>query len=133
VLIVNNTVVGNGNMATASGGIILGGGSETTVDNTKIDNIVGFNATMGVRSFFPDWVMQPTGNDAYSNVGFGHPQGDFSTWQGGGIDYANGNIVPDPHFVDRGAMSPFSPGHRLRRDTPNVRARARHRRIREVL
>jgi hypothetical protein len=88
---------------------------------------------MGVRSFFPDWVMQPTRNDAYSNVGFGHPQGDFSTWQGGGIDYANGNIVPDPHFVDRGAMSPFSPGHRLRRDTPNVRARARHRRIREVL
>jgi Right handed beta helix region len=101
VLIVHNTVVGNGNTETSSGGIILGGGAETTVSNTKIvNNIVAFNASTGIRSFFPAWVLQPKGNEAYSNVGFGNPAGDFSTFDGGGIDYSNGNIVSDPLFVD---------------------------------
>jgi Right handed beta helix region len=125
VLIVHNTVVGNGNATTGSGGILLGGNELNTVDNTKVvNNVVAFNSTMGIRSFFPKWVVQPEGNEAYLNVGFGNPGGDFSTWQGGGIDYSNGNIVSDPLFlgvqahdfrlgpespaVDR-AMSPFSP------------------------
>ena len=101
VLIVHNTVVGNGNVENSSGGIILGGGSGTTVNDTKIvNNIVAFNAAMGIRSFFPEWVLQPEGNEAYSNVGFGNPGGDFSTYDGGGIDYSNGNIVSDPLFLD---------------------------------
>ena len=44
-----------------------------------MNNVVAFNATMGIRSFFPNWVLQPEGNEAYSNVGFGNPRGDFST------------------------------------------------------
>jgi hypothetical protein len=114
VLIVHNTVVGNGNTASSSGGIVLGGNSETTVDNTTVvNNIVAFNASSGIRSFFPDWVMQPQGNVAYSNVGWGDPDGDFSTWEGGGIDYSDGNIVADPAFVDHlrnnFQLSPDSP------------------------
>ena len=125
VLIVHNTIVGNGSAQISSGGIILGGTAETTVDNTKIvNNIVAFNASAGVRSFFPDWVLQPEGNEAYGNLGYGDPAGDFSTWEGGGIDYSNGNIIADPHFSDRNgdrfhlnedspaidrAISPFSP------------------------
>jgi Periplasmic copper-binding protein (NosD) len=106
VLIVHNTVVGNGNPATSSGGIVLGGSEDSTVDSTKIvNNVVAFNAAMGVRSFFPSWVMQPKGNEAYSNVGFGNPQGDFSTWEGGGIDYSNGNTVADPLFRDPEALN----------------------------
>lgn len=101
VLIVHNTVVGNGSAQTSSGGILLGANEVATVNNTKIvNNVVAFNAAMGVRSFFPEWVVQPEGNEAYSNVGFGNPQGDFSTWQGGGIDYSNGNTVADPLFRD---------------------------------
>jgi hypothetical protein len=116
VLIVHNAVVGNGNSETGSGGIILGGGSQTTVDNTKIvNNIVAFNATMGIRSFFPDWAPRPEKNEAYANVGFGNPQGDFSTYQGGGIDFSKGNIVADPLFVDL-------PAHdfRLQPDSPAI-------------
>jgi hypothetical protein len=64
-----------------------------------VNNVVAFNATMGIRSFFPDWVLRPEKNEAYSNVGFGNPQGDFSTFQGG-IDFSNGNVVADPLFVD---------------------------------
>jgi hypothetical protein len=125
VLIVHNTIVANGSTLISSGGIILGGTAETTVDNTRIvNNIVAFNASAGVRSFFPDWVLQPVGNEAYGNLGYGDPDGDFSTWEGGGIDYSNGNIVADPHFIDRSsdefhlkedspaidlAISPFSP------------------------
>lgn len=116
VLIVHNTVVGNGNTATSSGGIILGGTEEATVNNTKIvNNIVAFNATMGIRSFFPEWVLQPKGNEAYSNVGFGNPQGDFSTWQGGGIDYSHGNTVSDPLFRDLEARD-----FRLQAESPAI-------------
>jgi hypothetical protein len=100
VLIVHNTVVGNGNPLTG-GGIILGGNSETTVDNTKIvNNIVAFNASMGVRSYFPLGTVRPVGNQAFSNVGFANVGGDFSTFEGGGIDFSMGNIVADPLFVD---------------------------------
>jgi len=125
VFIVHNTVVGNGNTANGSGGMLLGGNELNTVSNTKVvNNVIAFNATMGIRSFFPEWVVQPEGNEAYSNVGFGNPGGDFSTWQGGGIDYSNGNTVADPSFLDTGAhdfhlrsespavdraLSPFSP------------------------
>jgi hypothetical protein len=45
--------------------------------------------------------VQPKGNAAYSNVGYGDPDGDFSAWEGGGIDYSNGNLVADPRFSDR--------------------------------
>jgi parallel beta helix pectate lyase-like protein len=101
VLIVHNTVVGNGSAQTSSGGILLGGNELNTVSNTKVvNNVIAFNAAMGIRSFFPEWVLQPEGNEAYSNVGFGNPAGDFSTWQGGGIDYSSGNMVSDPLFVD---------------------------------
>jgi Periplasmic copper-binding protein (NosD) len=101
VLIVHNTLVDNGNTESSSGGIVLGGGEDTTVDNTTIvNNIVAFNASAGIRSFFPAWVMQPKGNAAYSNVGYGDPDGDFSTWEGGGIDYSKGNLVADPLFSD---------------------------------
>jgi parallel beta-helix repeat protein len=116
VLVVHNTVVDNGNTATSSGGIILGGGADTTVDNTTlVNNVVAFNASAGIRSFFPDWVMQPQGNEAYSNVGFGNPDGDFSTWEGGGIDYSNGNLEADPHFVDR-----FGDDFHLKSDSPAI-------------
>ena len=125
VLIVHNTIVGNGDSQTSSGGIMLGANEEATVSNTKVvNNVIAFNASMGIRSFFPEWVVQPEGNEAYSNVGFGNPLGDFSAWQGGGIDYSNGNIVSDPLFRDLearnfrllaespaidGAMEAFSP------------------------
>jgi Right handed beta helix region len=116
VLIVHNTLVDNGNTGSDSGGIVLGGDPDTTVNNTTaVNNIVAFNASAGIRSFFPDWVMQPEGNKAYSNVGYGNPDGDFSTWQGGGIDYSNGNVVSDPHFIDR-----FGDEFRLKSDSPAV-------------
>ena len=125
VLIVHNTIVGNGDIQTSSGGIMLGANEVATVSNTKVvNNVIAFSASMGIRSFFPEWVVQPEGNEAYSNVGFGNPGGDFSTWQGGGIDYSYGNIVSDPLFRDLeacnfrllaqspaidGAMEAFSP------------------------
>jgi hypothetical protein len=116
VLIVHNTIVGNGSTGISSGGIILGGTPETTVDNTKIvNNIVAFNASAGVRSYFPDWVLQPVGNEAYGNLGYGDPDGDFSTWEGGGIDYSNGNIVADPYFID-----PSSDEFHLKKDSPAI-------------
>jgi Right handed beta helix region len=116
VLIVHNTIVGNGSTRDSSGGIILGGTAETTVVNTKIvNNIVAFNASAGVRSFFPEWVLQPEGNEAYGNLGYGNPDGDFSTWEGGGIDYSNGNMIADPHFIDRGADK-----FRLKEDSPAI-------------
>jgi hypothetical protein len=108
VIVTNNTIVDN-----APAGIAVGGDGTTAADNvTIVNNIVAFNAQMGVRSFFP---VPPVGvgNQAFTNVGFGNPQGDFSTWQGGGIDYSLGNLVADPLFVDGGQrdyhLQPGSP------------------------
>jgi len=116
VLIVHNTLVGNGNTESSSGGIVLGGNSETTVNNTRVvNNIVAFNASSGIRSFFPDWVLAPKGNEAYSNVGFGDPDGDFSSWEGGGIDYSYGNVVADPRLADR-----FGGDFHLEEDSPAI-------------
>jgi len=116
VLIVHNTIVGNGNTGSSSGGIVLGGGGDTTVNNTRIvNNIVAFNASSGIRSFFPDWVLAPKGNEAYSNVGFGDPDGDFSSWEGGGIDYSYGNVVADPRLADR-----FGGDFHLEADSPAI-------------
>jgi Right handed beta helix region/Protein of unknown function (DUF1565) len=101
VLIVQNTVVENGD-AGISGGINIGADGSTTVNNTKIvNNVVAFNVSRGIRSYFPPGTIRGEGNQAYSNIGYANPDGDFSTWQGGGIDYSWGNIVADPLLVDR--------------------------------
>jgi hypothetical protein len=115
VLIVHNTVVGNGNSLTG-GGIILGGTSATTVNNTKIvNNVVAFTASMGVRSFFPAGALRPKGNQAFMNVGFANVGGDFSTFQDGGIDYSMGNTVADPLFLDLAGLD-----FRLEADSPAI-------------
>jgi hypothetical protein len=97
VIVTNNTVVDND-----PAGIVVGGNGTAAANNvTIVNNIVAFNAQMGVRSYFP---VPPVGvgNRAFTNVGFGNPQGDFSTWEGGGIDYSLGNIVADPLLANRG-------------------------------
>lgn len=96
---VQNTLVGN-----REAGIVIGAESSTTVNNTRlVNNIVAYNGQFGIRSYFPASSLKGSGNVAFNNLGFGNPQGDFSTWQGGGIDYSLGNIVADPRFVDRAA------------------------------
>jgi chitodextrinase len=96
---VQNTLVGN-----REAGIVIGAESSSTVNNTRlVNNIVAYNGQFGIRSYFPASSLKGSGNVAFNNLGFGNPQGDFSTWQGGGIDYSLGNIVADPRFVDRAA------------------------------
>lgn len=54
-------------------------------------------------------------NSADLNVGFANVGGDFSTFQGGGIDYSMGNTVADPLFLDLAGLD-----FRLEADGPAI-------------
>jgi hypothetical protein len=97
VWVVDNTIVGNG-----ISGIVIGAEGSTTVNDVKVvNNVIAFNTEAGIQSYFPPGSNRGKRNEAYANVGFGNPSGDFVDWIGGGIDYSGGNIVADPLFVDR--------------------------------
>jgi hypothetical protein len=97
VWVVDNTIVGNGRS-----GILIGAAGSTTVNEaTIVNNVVAFNSLPGIQSYFPPGTIVGRRDEAYRNVGFGNPSGDFVEWVGGGIDYSRGNIVGDPLFVDR--------------------------------
>ena len=99
VIVVDNTVVGNG-----YSGILLGAEGSTTVNNTKVvNNIVAYNHQAGIQSYFPGEVTRGRGNMAYGNLGYGNPDGGFVTWEGGGIDFSLGNVAGDPRFRNRAA------------------------------
>jgi hypothetical protein len=123
VWVVDNTIVGNGRS-----GIVIGAAGSTTVNEaTIVNNIVAFNKLAGIESYFPPGTIVGKGNEAYRNVGFGNPSGDFVEWVGGGIDYSRGNIVGNPRFRERTArdyrltagsraLDRAVPGYSLRRD-----------------
>jgi len=113
VIVTANTIVEN-----ERGGIVLGATSATTVTNTVlVNNIVAFNHRLGISSYFPAGTMMGSGNVAFNNLGYGNPGGDFSIWQGGGIDYSGGNLVADPRFVDLGGRNLL-----LREESPAIGA-----------
>jgi hypothetical protein len=122
VLVVDNTVVGNG-----ISGILVGAEGSTTVNKTLlVNNIVAYNHDSGMQSYFPEGATRGRGNIAYGNLGYGNPDGGFAN-EGGGIDYSFGNIAGDPRFRDRAghdyrlgsgsnALDRAVAGYSLRRD-----------------
>jgi hypothetical protein len=113
VWVVDNTIVGNGRS-----GILIGAAGSTTVNEaTIVNNVVAFNSLPGIQSYFPPGTIVGRRDEAYRNVGFGNPSGDFVEWVGGGIDYSRGNIVGDPLCRSREPRLP-PPGRALDRALP---------------
>jgi hypothetical protein len=98
VVVTQNTVVGNGRS-----GVIVAGESMTSDDNVIVNNVIGYNADYGVRSYWGG----PTGsgNLVENNVVYGNPAGNLAGGQtGAGLTYV-GNVLSDPLFVDRNARN----------------------------
>ena len=94
IIAIDNTIVGN-----KFGGIVVGAAGGTTASYVMLaNNIVAYNGWAGIQSDFPDGTIRGRGNYAFHNVGYKNGQGNFVTWEGGGIDYSGGNIVGDPRF-----------------------------------
>jgi parallel beta-helix repeat protein len=93
-IVTQNTIVGNGRS-----GVIVGGESTTADGNLIVDNVIAFNANLGIRSYWGG----PTGsgNVARNNVLYGNAEGDLATGTtAAGLTFS-GNTIADPLFVNR--------------------------------
>ena len=94
MVVTQNTVVDNG-----KDGIVVGGELNwSSNDNLVVNNIVAFNQSWGIRTYWEESIG--SGNIALRNLVFGSGEGDF--WFPGGGMSAQRSIRVDPRFIGGG-------------------------------
>jgi parallel beta-helix repeat protein len=111
--VIHNTIVSNGR----SGVIVAGSASARSDRNVIANNIVAFNAELGLRT---SWAAAiGTGNAAKNNIAYENQQGEFGEGPyGAGLVFEPSNRDIDPQFAD------FSNGSYLLASTSPARDQA---------